>query len=69
MGSRLADEGYEIVIYEPIAEKHDLDFECEVFSDLDKFKSTADLILANRVDDDIEDVSKKIFSRDIFGNN
>ena len=69
LGARLVDEGYEVVIYEPIAKKNDIDFKCEILDDLDKFKSSADLILANRVDEDIKDVYRKIFSRDIYGDN
>ena len=38
-------------------------------SSLDKFKENCDLIIANRVEDELRDVSSKIFTRDVFGNN
>ena len=40
-----------------------------VFSDLNEFKQKCELIIANRVENDLKDVTDKIFTRDVFGNN
>ena len=56
--------GYKVVIYEPMI----LDIDgFEVYRDLFEFKNTCDLIVANRINRDIEDVIHKVFTRDIFG--
>jgi UDPglucose 6-dehydrogenase len=41
----------------------------KVISDLKEFKKNCDLIIANRVEDDLKDITNKIFTRDVFGNN
>lgn len=54
-----------LVIYEPSL-KQDLFLGHEVISSLQKFKDICDLILANRIEDDISDVRNKVFTRDLF---
>lgn len=62
---RIKSFDVEILIYEPrICEKNFLNY--EVISDLEEFKSRSDIIIANRNSKEISDVSKKVFSRDIF---
>lgn len=57
-----------IFIYEPmLKEKYFL--ECEVINELSRFKSISDLILANRIHEDLHDVHHKIYTRDIYNNN
>ena len=65
---KLIDSGTNILIYEPIIHSssyHDL----EVTQDLDFFKKTSDVIVANRNSLELLDVKDKIFTRDIFGEN
>ena len=63
---RVKEKGIEIIIYEPsIDEKTYLNSKIE--NDLDLFKKNADIIVANRVADELSDVGSKVFSRDLFG--
>lgn len=55
-----------IVIYEPSIKEPPFE-NCEIETDLSKFKEKSDIILANRVDNDIRDQLKKVYTRDIFG--
>ena len=61
----LSNHNLDIVIYEPTLKGADFDGH-KVIKDLDTFKSTCDIILANRIEKPIEDVSDKIYTRDIF---
>ena len=65
---RLKAKGIEVIVYEPVLEE-DHFFHSPVIRDLTAFKEASDLIVANRVTDDIVDVSDKIFTRDLFGGN
>tara|TARA_Y200000002_G_scaffold289259_1_gene243384 strand:+ start:525 stop:1694 length:1170 start_codon:yes stop_codon:yes gene_type:complete len=65
---RLKAKGIKIIIYEPMLKK-DKFYNSKIINDLKKFKKESDLIIANRVTEDLFDVEKKIFSRDIFGVN
>ena len=65
---RLADKGVDIQIYEPTI-KEDVFEGYKVEHDLDNFKNTSDVIIANRLDEEIEDENHKVYTRDIFRNN
>ena len=63
---RLKAKGIEVIVYEP--ELHESEFYgSRVTHDLGDLKNASDLIIANRITDDIRDVEDKVFTRDIFG--
>jgi len=64
---RIKAKGIEVVVYEPVLEE-DKFFHSKVVNDLDEFKQISDVIVANRLDDILEDVKEKVYTRDIFGN-
>lgn len=63
---RLKAKGIEVVVYEPVLEEETF-FNSKVIRDLDEFKRMSDVIVANRVTDEIRDVGEKLYSRDLFG--
>jgi UDPglucose 6-dehydrogenase len=65
---RIKAKGIEVIIYEPELDS-DRFFGSKVVLDLDDFKNTCDIIIANRMAKPLEDVYSKCFTRDLFGNN
>ena len=65
---RLKAKGIDIVIYEPVLLDKTF-FNSLVIDDLNEFKKISDVIVANRVVADLEDVIEKVFTRDLFGDN
>ncbi|WP_047549769.1 nucleotide sugar dehydrogenase [Methylotenera sp. G11] len=63
---RIKAKGIEVVVYEP-AFAEPLFFNSKVIKDLQQFKQMADVIVANRISDEISDMPGKIYSRDLFG--
>ena len=64
---RIKAKGIEVVVYEPSLDEERF-FNSEVTHELDGFKSRCDVIIANRMVDELNDVSDKVFTRDLFGN-
>ena len=65
---RIKAKGIKVIIYEPLL-KEDEFFHSKVIKDLDEFKRLSDLIVANRMSDDLRDVKNKLYTRDLFNSN
>lgn len=63
---RIKAKGIRVIVYEPVLTEPEF-FRSPVINDLNTFKREADIIVANRITDDIRDVTNKIFTRDLFG--
>jgi len=62
---RIKAEGIEVVIYEPAFEEDEF-FHSKVIKDLEEFKKVSDVIVANRMAGDLNDVKNKVYTRDLF---
>ena len=63
---RLKAKGIEVIVYEPVLQEPEF-YRSRVMNDLEEFKSAADLIVANRLTGEIQEVASKVYTRDIFG--
>lgn len=63
---RIKARGIEVVVYEPVLKEQQF-YNSKVIQELEEFKKVSDVIVANRIASEIEDVEEKVFTRDLFG--
>lgn len=63
---RFNEKGVKVVIFEPMLENGTEFYGNEAVNDFDKFKESCDVILANRFENCLSDVTEKVYTRDIF---
>ncbi|TYQ15955.1 UNVERIFIED_CONTAM: UDPglucose 6-dehydrogenase [Acetivibrio alkalicellulosi] len=62
---RVKAKGIEVVVYEPALDKDDF-YNSRVIKDFDEFKKISDVIVANRLSDELKDVKEKVYTRDLY---
>ncbi|GEK88400.1 UDPglucose 6-dehydrogenase [Alkalibacterium putridalgicola] len=65
---RIKAKGIEVIVYEPVLQE-DTFYNSRVNNDIESFKEEVDIIIANRITEDIKDVKEKVYTRDLYNNN
>ena len=64
---RIKAKGIEVIVYEPVLEESEF-FNSKVINNLSEFKQKSDVVVANRLSDELRDIGRKVYTRDLFGN-
>lgn len=64
---RIKGEGANVIIYEPTLKDGDMFYSNKIINNLNEFKNKSNVIIANRMNDELEDVCQKVYTRDIYG--
>ena len=63
---RIKAKGVEVVVFDPMLQKNEF-FGSMIIIDVDEFKDISDVIVSNRMHDDLFNLSDKVYTRDVYG--